>query len=147
MRRQGTNYTCAIASIANALEVLGIKRSQREVARLCHVDPEHGTDETEVKRALLANRMQVDEWHDRNAVQSELFARDSIVNGRPLIICVDASEHWLTVVGMCGSRYLLFDPSRNQGIEVHSAESLLTRWCDPDEGFYGIAVALPEPLY
>jgi hypothetical protein len=55
---------------------------------------------------------------------------------------VDASEHWVTVIGLCGKRFVLFDPSRNAGIEVHSADTLAERWKDDEDGYYGLAVSV-----
>ncbi len=148
MRAQRKSHWCGIAAIANALEVLGIKRSQREIARLCHVTPEAGTNETEMKRALLANGMDVDEWPDPEAEagdcytadQSTLWVRHCLVNGLPVVLCVDNDEHWVTAIGLCGDNFLLFDPARNTGVEVHNAPSLATRWVNDDGVYYGLGV-------
>lgn len=141
MRAQRKGYWCGIASIANALEVLGIRRTQREIAKLCDVTPEAGTDETEMKRAILANGLGVDEWHDRDPAQSELWVRHCVANGWPPILCVDMDEHWCTIIGLCGEKYLLFDPSRNTGVEVHTVSSLLERWINSDGIYYGLGVS------
>jgi ABC-type bacteriocin/lantibiotic exporter with double-glycine peptidase domain len=143
LKRQARSYWCGVASIANALEVLGIARSQREIQRLCHVSPEAGTDEVEMKRALLANGCDVDEWHDEYFDDNSVWwVRDSVTAGNPVILCVDQSEHWVTVIGICGDRFVLFDPSRNAGIEVHSADTLAERWADDEDGYYGLAISV-----
>lgn len=143
MRHQRKSYWCGVAAIANALEVLGIKRSQREIAKLCHVTAADGTNETEMKRALLANGCGVDEWHESNATESAYWVRHGLSVGWPAILCADSDEHWVTVIGVCGERFLVFDPSRNSGIEVHSAESLAARWVNADGIYYGLGVSLP----
>jgi ABC-type bacteriocin/lantibiotic exporter with double-glycine peptidase domain len=147
VKRQSKSYWCGVASIANALEVLGIRRSQREIARLCDVSPEAGCNETELKRALLANGVQVDEWkaikdHEADDDASEDWLWSHIANRGPAILCVDDDDHWVTVIGTCGFNYIVFDPSRNQGIEVHTPESLADRWMSSDFEYYGIGVSL-----
>jgi ABC-type bacteriocin/lantibiotic exporter with double-glycine peptidase domain len=143
VRAQRKGYWCGIASIANALEVLGIRRTQREIAKLCDVSEDAGTDETEMKRALMANGVAVDEWHEDCPDQSELWVRHCTANGWPAILCVDSDEHWVTVIGLCGERYLLFDPARNTGIEVHDKVSLNARWVNDDGVYYGLGVSKP----
>lgn len=142
MRAQRKGYWCGIASIANALEVLGIRRTQREIAKLCHVTPSAGTNETEMKRALLANGVGVDEWHTASDAGAQTWLRDHLLQHGPVILVVDQSDHWVTVIGFCNDRFVVFDPSRNSGIEVHDGDSLFARWKDDEDGYYGIGVSL-----
>jgi ABC-type bacteriocin/lantibiotic exporter with double-glycine peptidase domain len=143
LRHQRKGYWCGIASIANALEVLGIRRTQCEIAKLCDVTPTDGTNETEMKRALLANGVGVDEWSHEGSDGSLWWVDHCLVNGRPVILCVDSDEHWVTLIGLCGTKYLLFDPSRNTGIEVHTPPSLAARWVNAEGIYYGIGVSTP----
>lgn len=138
VKRQSTSYFCGVASIANALEALGIRRSQREIARLCHVTPEAGTNENEMLRALFANGLKVDAWHSAEAKQSDEWLWLQVGNYGPAILSVDACEHWVTVIGVCATDYIIFDPSRNHGIEVHTFATLKERWFDCDDGYYGL---------
>lgn len=140
MRAQRKGYWCGIASIANALEVLGIKRTQREIARLCHVTPEAGTNETEMKRALLANGVAPDEWHATEVIDSIAWLGQHLAERGPVVICVDDDEHWCTVIGQCAGRFVVFDPSRNTGVEVHTPTSLAKRWVNSDGVYYGIGI-------
>lgn len=141
MKRQAKSYWCGVASIANALEVLGIKRSQREIARLCAVTEDDGTDETEMKRALLANGVHVDELHQRTRPIALYWAEEHITHHGPVVICVDSDEHWCTIIGRCMDRFVLFDPARNHGIEVHSWVSLAKRWVNDEGVYYGLGVS------
>lgn len=142
VRAQRKGYWCGIASIANALEVLGIRRTQRSIAKLCDVRPEVGTDETEMKRALLANGCDVDEWSDTSMYHALMWAGGCVDSGRPVILCVDNDEHWVTVIGLCGTRFIVFDPSRNSGIEIHEESSLAARWVNADGVYYGLGCSL-----
>lgn len=141
MKRQRKSYWCGIASIANALEVLGIRRTQREIAKLCDVNEDAGTDETEMKRALLANGVGVDEYNARRAYYAAGWLDAHLTLRGPAVICVDDDEHWVTVIGTCLDRFIVFDPSRNQGVEVHTPDSLCKRWVNADGVYYGIGVS------
>lgn len=141
MRAQRKGYWCGIASIANALEVLGIRRTQREIAKLCDVNEAAGTDETEMKRALLANGVGVDEVHTDSNASAINWLYQHLYGTGPLILCVDNDEHWVTVVGVCVNRFVVFDPARNTGVEVHDRESLSARWVNSDGIYYGIGVS------
>jgi ABC-type bacteriocin/lantibiotic exporter with double-glycine peptidase domain len=141
VRHQRKGYWCGIASIANALEVLGIRRTQREIAKLCDVNEDAGTNETEMKRALLANGVRVDEWQSTNLTNSIEWVRASMTLGWPTILCVDDDEHWVTAIGRCGNSLIVFDPSRNHGIEVHDTGTLTQRWVNSDGIYYGLGVS------
>ncbi len=141
MKRQAKSYWCGVASVANALEVLGVRRSQKEINRLCHVTPGKGTSEVEMKRALLANGMAVDEWQNTDSELSLEWLYDSLQE-HPVILCVDNDDHYVTAIGLCGSRVLVFDPSRNAGLTVYSAAELSVRWRDElEETYYGLGVS------
>ncbi len=145
MKRQAKSYWCGVAAIANALECLGIRRSQREVERICHVSPDAGTDETEMKRALLANGVEVDEWPGGISSPVSLHIQwlyEHVTDVGPAILCVDDDSHWVTVIGTCGDSFIVFDPARNQGVEVHDAASLAARWVNSDGVYYGIGISL-----
>lgn len=143
MRPQRTGYWCGVASIANALEVLGIRRTQREIAKLCDVTPETGTDEVEMKRALLANGVAVDEWYGDKFAEEQSWAwvKSHLLNAGPVVLCVDDEDHWVTAVGLCAGMVIVFDPSRNTGIEVHNWLTLMLRWRTADGVYYGIGVS------
>jgi hypothetical protein len=101
-----------------------------------------------MKRALLANGVDVDEWHhqdagDKGATSSMLWLQRHLLEHGPAILVVDESEHWITVLGsVAQTTFIAFDPSRNHGVEVHSWDSLVDRWRDPEDGFYGLGVVL-----
>jgi ABC-type bacteriocin/lantibiotic exporter with double-glycine peptidase domain len=142
LKRQSKSYWCGLASIANALEVLGIRRSQKELDRLCHVSAAAGTDEVEMKRALLAQRdVAIDEWNSNMVNQAMTWLEEHLMNRGPAILCVDDDDHWITVIGMCDESFIVFDPSRNQGVEVHNDYSLAARWVNSDGVYYGIGVS------
>jgi ABC-type bacteriocin/lantibiotic exporter with double-glycine peptidase domain len=144
MKHQRKSFWCGIASIANALECLGIKKTQREIARLCDVNPAAGTDETEMKRALLACGItEIDEacW---TALGPALAGLHVWAAAGPVILCVDNDEHWVTVIGKCSASFVVFDPSRNHGVEVYKPLELAARWGNIDGQYYGLALSLGD---
>lgn len=143
MRSQRKGHWCGIASIANALEVLGIRRTQREIAKLCDVNEAAGTNETEMYRALLANGIAVDPWQSSEWYPATAWLHDHVIARGPAILCVDDDEHWVTVIGWCAGRWVVFDPSRNTGVETHDDASLCARWVNSDGIYYGIGVSKP----
>jgi hypothetical protein len=108
--------------------------------RLCHVSPEEGCNEDELKRALLANNVQVDEWFSVDRKKSVSWLARHCAQVGPAIICVDSWEHWCTVLSVAANhRWVVFDPSRNHGVEIHDDQSLLARW-ECEDGIYGVGI-------
>lgn len=128
MNYQKRDYTCGIAAIQNALECIGVKKTQGQIMRLCHCDPDEGTPEEEMKRGLLACGASVWEIQETKSVKAFSNLHEALETHGPVILCVDAWEHWLTVIGLCGPRYVVFDPARGAGIRVYDAAGLSTRW-------------------
>lgn len=147
MKAQGKAWTCGVAAAANALECLGIKATQAQVAKHCHTGPVEGTDETEVKRALLAYGCGVDEWEFHMEVLSHDWLRSHLTRRGPVILCVDDWEHYITCIGVCGERYACFDPSLGAGIRVYTRAGLNTRWClsraKSGPVYFGLGVSRP----
>ena len=129
MKAQGKAWTCGIAAVSNALECLGIRRTQGQVAALCHTSPDAGTDEEELKRALLACGCGVDEWEFALEALSKDWLRQHLYRRGPVVLCMDNFEHWVTCIGVCGDSYTVFDPALGMGLRVYSWAGLKTRWC------------------
>ena len=147
MKAQGKAWTCGIAAAANALECLGIKRTQGQIAALCHVTPPDGTSEEEIKRAVLACGCGVDEWEFALEALSKDWLRQHLYRRGPAILAVEDFEHWITVIGVCGESYTCFDPAAGVGIRVYTWTGLKTRWClsraKAGPVYYGLGVCKP----
>jgi len=143
MRAQQRNYTCGLAAVANALECLGIKRTQQQIGKLCYSDPMNGTSEIEIQRALLACGAHVDEWEHKQAPRSWDWLFTRLFAGQPVILCVDDFQHWVTAVGLLGQSVIVFDPALGAGLRIYQKKGLLTRWRLGSGGpsFYGFAVS------
>ncbi len=147
MRAQQRPYSCGVASIQNALECLGIKRTQGQIRKVCHCDPVDGTHETEVIRGLLACGAKVDEWADPGKLTSMRWLQTHLLDRGPIILCVDRWEHWVTAIGTLNqTTFLVFDPARGTGLRVYDWDGLATRWrlgkADGGPSYYGLGVSL-----
>ncbi len=146
MKHQQRPYSCGIASIQNALECLGIKRTQGQIRKVCHCDPAEGTHEHEIMRGLLACGAKVDEWVSQVRLESMQWLQMHLMQRGPAILCVDAWEHWCTAIGIVDSAtFLVFDPARGAGLKIYDWNGLATRWrlgkSQGGPSYYGIGVS------
>lgn len=132
MKAQKLKYYCGPAAVANALECFGIPADQEDIVEECHVTPEDGTDETEVKRALLAYKIKIDEWESPNKQDSMSWLWNHLVCHGPAILCVANHQHWVTVVGclVAGKKicFWVFDPATGKGWKLYSWNQLAYYW-------------------
>lgn len=105
--------------------------------------------EKEIIRALAG--FQVDEYHGTDLIAALEWLTEHVVMRGPAIILVDDSDHYVTVIGVCGHNFIVFDPSNVQqaksehGVRVYSCRSLKARWQawadDETRLWYGIGVS------
>lgn len=137
MRLQEKPGWCSVACVQNALRCLGIKKPQRAIKALMDLTDE--TYEEEIVRALLANGVSADSHIALDANVAREWLDWHVGNHGPAIVLVDDSEHFVTVIGICGDSYIVFDPSNvaqaetENGVRVYSWRSLKARWQAFDE--------------
>jgi len=143
-------HWCGPAALQSALQIHGARIGQGRLAGLLGTGLE-GTDEQQMTDALDALGCQWDvlETNRKADARAWLVDRSPIA---PLIMCVDAWQHWVCVAGVCGPRMWLLDPAREewnkagQGRWALLPKTILKRWKAPrrdvHEGglYYGIAV-------
>ena len=108
MYRQQRESWCAPAALQNALAMLGIRESQRRLAKLMG-EVGDGCDESDVLRAIEASGCEprVFEAYDRKAASRWLTAMCGLV---PILLCVDSFKHWVCVAGGVHERLFVWDP-------------------------------------
>lgn len=151
MRRQTADHDCGPTAIANALEVHHRRLGLRGLRELVGTTLE-GSDEHDVIRALLAYGCGVDEHAGDAPRAAELWLRESLAAGRPVLLCVDRWEHWITAVGQIGGQFVVYDPARETGgTFVWRFKDLRPRWEAARRvrgrgagRFFGIAVGPPR---
>lgn len=104
-------------------------------------------------RALLAYSCGVDEHAGNDHRAAVEWVRESLAADRPVLLCVDRWEHWVTLIGATRRTFTLYDPARDTGgAFVLRDKHLRSRWeaakrVRGREGrFYGIAVGAPDGL-
>lgn len=152
MRYQSTPYNCGPASVQNALEIHRFRVAQAVLATEGGTTEELGTDEEGIKRMVLSQGFEPDEFSTDLSLTAWGWVWNSLLMGRPVVLCVEQWSHWVCVVGACGKNVLVADPARHEwnkkrnGIRVMPRSTLLREWEAGKrvrgslDRFYGIGV-------
>lgn len=141
MRLQDTAAGCGPASMSNALASLGIRRNLSECEALCKCTGTAGTSPANLLRALATvedvEPATLAEIREDVAV---LRLAAALSRGRPAILCVDGSSHWVAAVGTLGQgRVLVADSADNELVLSLTWEELAARWVAPTRTkYYGV---------
>src|SRR4029077_10892853 len=138
------NSSCGSAAVVNALRVFGCKVSEARVRSAAGTDWT-GTGPSGIVAALRKFGLTAQEFTDSNPGKAWLWLHGAIGQGRAVIVAVDASEHWVKVIGRSGERVVVFDnpgTKRNMyecGVHVLNRRQMLRRWLwGRGSEFYGI---------
>lgn len=142
---QSNRASCGPAALANALEALGIKRTEAELITLTGQTPD-GTSPKQLLKALKAIGAA------DKSVTGEIFKASNssaatiglwhclVERGRPVILCVDSHEHWVAAVGYVGPRFVILDSAEVGLVFYYTDDELAERWIGPKGGYYGVVV-------
>lgn len=135
MKYQSTSHGCGPAALCNALACLGIDKTEAELARLAGTTKKNGTDEKGLMKAIEALGL---EWVEMK--NSSKF-RKALMAGHPVIVIINSNEHWVTLIGRIGRKFVVADPD---GSDLKKGE-MGVRVVDKNEiknfyRHYGIAV-------
>jgi len=116
--KQETNYTCGLASARMVLEALGIKRSEKQLARLLKTNTRVGTHFKYFTQ--LAERYHLDYIVGRNAtiddLEKALDERYLVIAGHYLPLPVEPDEHYSVILSIDRDYVYTHDP-----------------WCGPNQ--------------
>lgn len=141
MKLQDLKSSCGAASLVNALQALGDHAFQEVVWQLAGGDAD-GADERQLRDAMEALGYVGRPASPRRRADAMAWLRRQLAAGRPVIIAVaqdDPADHWVTVVGQLGSRFLVADPADAELVVSVDAKRLAEWWHD-GEVYFGIAV-------
>lgn len=152
MRRQTGDHDCGPTAIANAFEFHHRRTGLGGLRALCGTTVAGGTDEDGIIRGLLAYGCGVDVLAELDPRAALTWLRASLITwDRPVLLCVDRWEHWVTVVGASARQFLIYDPSREAGGAFALRDKDLRRRWEAakrvrgrTERFYGISVGPPD---
>lgn len=143
MKFQTTKSSCGPAALGNALQALGIQRSEEELAALCKTTPQ-GTTARNLRGALATiegvRNVAIEESRPDVAA---LRLMQAIYEGRPVICCVDGWEHYAVAVGVLGfgKRIVVVDSGDNDLVVVKTVDEFLDWWRGPGKkSFWGVVL-------
>src|ERR1043165_1507661 len=99
---QSNRASCGPASLHNALEAIGIIRSEDELIKLCG-QTANGTSARGIIGAIgkIDGNLQATVFRRRSPEEAAIGLWYYVSErGRPGILCVDSFEHWVAVVGV-----------------------------------------------
>jgi ABC-type bacteriocin/lantibiotic exporter with double-glycine peptidase domain len=147
MRFQGTPQSCSSASIVNALRCYGTKVREDLIAVHAGTTAKHGASEHGIKQALERLDYTWADILERKYATAEALLFSYLNKGIPVILLVEAGDHWVTAIGALGNKAVIFDsqvdaPNRREnGCHIYSAGEQLRRYWEPFESKrYGLAV-------
>ena len=146
MRFQLRPGTCGATAIVNVLKFYGFNFSENSIIPLSDTTKE-GTDDTGIKDALNALQLKHIEITTAKTKEFKAFLDIQLRIGYPIILCFDNWQHWVTLIGVTGNRYIIIDSTntakniKENGVWVYSFRQLIKRSRHKtDKTFYGIAV-------
>lgn len=131
----------------NAGRVLGLRLSERKARTACGTT-EDGTDSPELIQGIRELGLTATSHHSSDVAAAWAFVRSNVMEGRPVLLCIDQWRHWVCVIGIIGGLVLLADPAMTKrnvaenGISPLSRPGIIRRWrCrNEQEPFYAIAI-------
>lgn len=143
MRQQSQQHTCGAVALCNAIEALGEPAlSEDKATQLADSSAIHGTQPAGLKRALKRLKLGYQEIQTKSAPIAYWALFGALETGNPVLMVVDNEEHWITAIGVLGSRVVIADSADAGTVSVVEYEALMKRWCAGDQ-FYGLVIGKP----
>lgn len=135
MKLQEKKYSCAAASIRAALYSLGHNVSESAVRTVSGTD-KSGTDEIGILKAIRRYGHTAREYQFHSYKEAWEWLKQALHMGRPVLMCSDNWNHWVTAIGRYGAKVWIFDPdsttkkrrNRYSGLELYSKNNWMRRW-------------------
>jgi ABC-type bacteriocin/lantibiotic exporter with double-glycine peptidase domain len=144
MRYQKDSYSCGAAAVVNALRCFGKKVPERNVRAFSSTTQEKGTDEHGIIAALRGLGFDGQSFETEKSDEAVAGLATNMRKGHPVIICTQNLQHWVTVVGMAGDRFVVFDPARTKGnksengVHVYTHKQLSKTWQARNGKLFGV---------
>ena len=129
---QPNSYSCGATSLVNVAKVLNVELSYDDAKRLTHTTARDGVDERGLINAIKELGLRYREY-STNSQQNGWRWLLRTAKTTPVILCLDAYQHWTTVSGRIGRKVILVDPkarlsSGENGVHPIARVDLLERW-------------------
>jgi ABC-type bacteriocin/lantibiotic exporter with double-glycine peptidase domain len=144
MKYQERAYSCGAAAVVNALRCFGTKITEVKVRHLAGTTKADGTSKDGMLQALSELNFEgelIDTVDEDDAWKEIVYG---IEIGHPVIICISNLQHWVTVVGKLGNKFLIIDPTgaknnkKENGVKILSKGELITKWKSRGGNFLGV---------
>ena len=127
---------CGKYSLQHALLLLGAPITQCDADRLTRVPREraakHGIDESAIKRAVRSAGFVPLEHNYSTPGRARRAVDGMLGRGIPVIVCVEACDHWGVLAGRQGAKYIWIDSLDDDLIGAWTWEDI-DDWFDVDE--------------
>lgn len=148
MRFQRTKSSCGPAALANALECLGIRRTEEELAALCKTTSEGTAANNLIKAIGAIEGTQNILVEESRADVGLIKVVQSLYEGRPVVVCVNTKEPWdhyavaAGVLGL-GKRIVCVDSADEEMVRTRTLDEFVEWWRGPEKAkrpFWGVIV-------
>jgi ABC-type bacteriocin/lantibiotic exporter with double-glycine peptidase domain len=132
--------------------MLGRKVREATIRRVANTTTK-GTDESGIIKSVYHYGYKTTQINSHSKKEAWAKIKYQIGKGRPIILCVNDWNHWVTVVGMFGNKVIMFDPYKEpgkqksySGLKAMNEKDVLDMWAYESEEdnipltFYGIIV-------
>ncbi len=142
MRLQDNPSSCGPAALCNALEPIGIRIPSETAHKLTGCTGTKGTSERGIIRAIRSLGHRANVIKESDAGVALVALRGYLFHGVPVILVVDSGSHWVSAVGVLGSRVCVVDSADGGVTSCLETDALVGRWewVGEKRPFYGIAV-------
>lgn len=146
MKYQQRPSSCGAAALGNALEAIGISKTQDELEKLSGTTNK-GTSANGLLKALRLLGIPRLVMHTRDSRRLLQYTFRQIKNlGNPFILSVDNWKHWVAFVGFLGTKYIIIDSAKEDLVLFLTYDELQAR-VRPEGKRWSYAIELYPTLF
>ena len=119
MKRQKSPWSCGAAVVRNALRVFKCRVSENEIRGIAGTTKQFGTSEKGILSAIRAYGFKAVEHHIDDKEEAWEWLHETLVEGKPVILCVENWEHWVVAIGSCGNTGIAVFDSSNFKVNLY----------------------------
>jgi len=125
---QPNSYQCGPFALKYAFVMLGIFKSEDQIAKVAGSTWWEGTDEIGLSRAARRYRCRLTHFSSGDPDTARKALNKKIKKGIPCVLSVNNWEHWLTAINYSSGKYVVVDSGMDDVINVVSARKLMRLW-------------------
>lgn len=130
---QPYKYQCGPFALKYALVMLGRFESENQIAVKAGSTWWYGTDEIGLAKAAKHYDCKMKYFRRERGNDAVKVLAEQLRKGYPCILSVDNWEHWITVVNVQRSQFIVTDSSLDKVVTIYTPNQLLKRWKYVDE--------------